>query len=88
MLLVAPLIFSLLQITKDSTELLSLLHVKSAGCFLFIKKVRTTKLLLVWFFALYSDLKIYNSVRTYRATLLTSDTGTFAILVRLFRVVL
>ena len=27
------------QITKDSTELLSLLHVKSAGCFLYIKKV-------------------------------------------------
>ena len=27
------------QITKDSTELLSLLHVKSAGCFLYIKKI-------------------------------------------------
>jgi len=27
------------QVTKDTTELLSLLHVKSAGCFLFIKKV-------------------------------------------------
>ena len=27
------------QITKDSTELLSLLHVKSNGCFLYIKKV-------------------------------------------------
>jgi len=27
------------QVTKDSTELLSLLHVKSAGCFLYIKKV-------------------------------------------------